>query len=70
MKVSANLRLRPRDHHNVGCALGDFVIAGRALIRLCCLEGLEHSHVEIGVGPPSDAGDQVRHVAIRIILIG
>lgn len=67
--MTADLRNGSRDHHHVGCALVDLVIARRALVGLRRLKRLEHTDVEIGIGPRPNTRDQVGDVARGIVVI-
>ena len=68
MKMATMIRFWSGDHHDVRRSPCDQVIAHRTLIWLRCLERLEHPNVEIGIGPRSDSGNQVRNLAAGIVV--
>ena len=65
--MSASFRLVAGDDDHIGRPPRNRVIAGRALVRLGGLDGLQNTHIEVVVRPDPNARNEIGNVARRVI---
>ena len=69
MEMATSVGFGSRYDDDVGGAPGNRVIAGRALVRLGGMDGLQDPHVDLTVGPRSNSGNEVGDVTRRVIIV-